>query len=61
MCHVLSPLTRRFPPQNLADESKRYKWSAKKLSMMALFKQWAAIIAVVGTGLIMLLFRYAFS
>ena len=44
--------------KSLADESKRYKWSAKKLSMMALFKQWAAIIALVGTLLIVLLFRY---
>jgi len=44
--------------KSLADESKRYKWSAKKLSMMALFKQWAAVIAMIGTVLIVLLFRF---
>jgi len=46
--------------KNLADESKRYKWSTKKLSMMALYKQYAGLITVVGIGLLILFIRYYF-
>ena len=44
--------------KSLADESKRYKWSAKKLSMMALYKQYAGLIAVVAIVFIVLIARF---
>ena len=46
--------------KNLSDESKRYKWSAKKMSMMALYRQHAGLIAVIGVALIILLLRYLY-
>lgn len=44
--------------KNLASESKRYKWGAKQLSMTALMKQWAPLVAIVLLALILLGVRY---
>lgn len=46
--------------KNLAADSKKYKWGAKKLSMMALIQQYIPIIAIVAVVLVILLIRYAF-
>ena len=40
--------------KNLASESKRFKWNSKKLSMMALYKQYAPFI-VVGVVILVIL------
>ena len=47
--------------KNLADESKRYKWSAQKLSLMALIKQYAVMITIFGIIAIVLFFRLFYS
>eukprot|EP00606_Chrysophyceae_sp_TOSAG23-5_P001440 GSChrysophyteH2.ASY1.ANO1.975.1 assembled CDS len=46
--------------KSLADESKRYKWCvhAKKLSMMALYKQYAPALAVTGIVLLILAAKF---
>ena len=44
--------------KNLASESKKYKWVAKKLSMMALWKQWAPLITIGVLALLILLVRF---
>jgi vesicle transport protein SEC22 len=44
--------------KNLADESKKYKWGAKKLSMMALWKQYAPLVAIGVLALLVLLLRF---
>jgi vesicle transport protein SEC22 len=44
--------------KNLASESKKYKWGAKKLSMMALWKQWAPLIAIGVLALLILVVRF---
>lgn len=44
--------------KNLADESKKYKWGAKQLSMTALFKQYAPLIAIVVLALLVLGVRF---
>jgi vesicle transport protein SEC22 len=44
--------------KNLASESKRYKWSAKKLSLHALYKQYAPIIGIAVVALIILIIRF---
>ena len=47
--------------RNLVSDSKKYKWGAKKLSMMALYRQYAPILAVVLLCVIVLILRYYFS
>jgi vesicle transport protein SEC22 len=44
--------------KNLASESKRYKWGAKKLSMMALYKQWAPLVVIAILAVVVLLIRF---
>jgi vesicle transport protein SEC22 len=44
--------------KSLSDESKRYKWSAKKLSFMALVKQWSVAIALLLVVIIILYIRF---
>jgi vesicle transport protein SEC22 len=44
--------------KNLASDSKKYKWGAKKLSMLALYRQYAPFIAVGGLCLAVLVIRY---
>jgi hypothetical protein len=44
--------------RTLSSESKKYKWDAKKLSVMALMKQWAPLVAIILLAVILLLIRY---
>mmetsp|Transcript_1021 Transcript_1021/g.2257 ORF Transcript_1021/g.2257 Transcript_1021/m.2257 type:complete len:225 (+) Transcript_1021:167-841(+) len=44
--------------KNLANESKKYKWGAKQLSMMALWKQWLPLIVIAGLAIIVLAVRF---
>ncbi len=44
--------------KNLASESKKYKWSAKKLSLTALWKQYAPLVVIVGIILIIIIIRF---
>ena len=44
--------------KNLANESKQYKWGAKKLSTMALWRQYAPFLAIIGVIILIILFRY---
>ena len=46
--------------KNLASESKRFKWNSKKLSMMALYKQYAPFIIVGGVILAILIINWYF-
>jgi len=46
--------------KNLADQSKKYKWGAKKLSMMALWKQYMPLIVLISLGLLVLIIRWYF-
>ena len=46
--------------KNLADQSKKYKWGAKKLSMMALWKQYMPLVVLVSLGLLVLIIRWKF-
>jgi vesicle transport protein SEC22 len=46
--------------KNLADQSKKYKWGAKKLSMMALWKQYMPLIVLISLGLFFLIIRWYF-
>lgn len=47
--------------RNLVSDSKKYKWGAKKLSMMALYRQYAPILAIVLLCVIVLILRYYFN
>ena len=44
--------------KNLASESKKYKWGAKQLSLLALYKQWAPLLLIVALGLVFLAIRF---
>jgi vesicle transport protein SEC22 len=44
--------------KNLAADSKKYKWGAKKLSIMALWRQWAPLAAIGVLALIVLTVRF---
>jgi vesicle transport protein SEC22 len=44
--------------QNLANESKKYNWGAKQLSMLAWWKHWAPMISVVVIALIVVIYRF---
>eukprot|EP01034_Spumella_vulgaris_P023181 gene23181-29375_t len=44
--------------QDLAEESKKYKWGAKQLSWMALLKQFAPLIALVTIAIVILALRF---
>lgn len=44
--------------KNLATESQKYKWGAKQLSAMALFKQWAPLIAILVLAAVVLGIRF---
>eukprot|EP01035_Chromulina_nebulosa_P020998 gene20998-27211_t len=44
--------------QNLASESKKYNWGAKKLSLLALYKQYAPLLAIGFLGIVILGIRY---
>jgi len=44
--------------KNLASESKRYKWGAKKLSAMALYKQYAPLIVIGVLAVVVLAIRF---
>jgi len=44
--------------KNLANESKQYKWGAKKLSTMALWRQYAPFLTIGGVIILVILFRY---
>ena len=44
--------------KNLANESKQYKWGAKKLSAMALWRQYAPFLVVIAVIILIILFRY---
>lgn len=44
--------------KNLASESKKYKWGAKQLSLMALYKQWAPLIVIAVLALLVLAYRF---
>ena len=44
--------------KSLADESKRYKWSAKKLSMMALLKQYSVLGFILLIVIVILYIRF---
>mmetsp|Transcript_18319 Transcript_18319/g.19087 ORF Transcript_18319/g.19087 Transcript_18319/m.19087 type:complete len:228 (+) Transcript_18319:30-713(+) len=46
--------------KTLAEDSKKYKWGAKKLSVMALYKQYLPIIVLVGLAVIGLIIRFTF-
>ena len=46
--------------RNLSSESKKYKWGAKQLSMMALLKQYAPLAAIIFVGIIILFVRFYF-
>ena len=46
--------------KNLAEKSKKYKWGAKKLSMMALWKQYMPLVVLVSLGLLVLIIRWKF-
>jgi vesicle transport protein SEC22 len=44
--------------KNLATDSKKYKWGAKKLSLMAWYKQWAPVFAIALIIVIVFVVRY---
>ena len=44
--------------KNIASESKRYKWGAKQLSMMALFKQYLPLIVIAVLAIIIIIIRF---
>jgi vesicle transport protein SEC22 len=44
--------------KSLAQDSKKYKWGAKKLSLMAWWKQYAPFTALGGVAVILLLAHY---
>lgn len=44
--------------KNLANESKKYKWDAKKLSMMALYKQYLPLVVLIVVVFLILGIRY---
>lgn len=44
--------------KNIASESKRYKWGAKKLSVMALYKQYAPLILIGVLAVVVLVIRF---
>lgn len=44
--------------KNLADESKKYKWGAKKLSTMALFRQYAPLVGFVLLATLIVVVRF---
>lgn len=54
--HKLDDISARS--KDLADDSKRMKWGAKKLNTMALLKQWAPLIAIVGVVIIILFLKF---
>jgi vesicle transport protein SEC22 len=47
--------------KNLVSDSKKYKWGAKKLATMALWKQWAPMIALAVLGVLLLGARYYYN
>ena len=47
--------------KNLASDSKKYRWGAKKLSMMALYRQYAPFVAVAGIVVVVIFMRYYFG
>jgi len=47
--------------KNLASDSKKYKWGAKKLSLMALYKQYAPFIAIGVLVVLVIFLRYYFG
>jgi vesicle transport protein SEC22 len=47
--------------KNLTEDSKKYRWGAKKLSMMALYRQYAPFIAIGVLALVVLLGRFYFG
>jgi len=44
--------------KNLATESKKYKWGAKQLSIMALWKQWLPLVVIGALAIIVLAVRF---
>eukprot|EP00599_Poterioochromonas_sp_BG-1_P003808 CAMPEP_0173153314 /NCGR_PEP_ID=MMETSP1105-20130129/12783_1 /TAXON_ID=2985 /ORGANISM="Ochromonas sp., Strain BG-1" /LENGTH=173 /DNA_ID=CAMNT_0014069219 /DNA_START=264 /DNA_END=785 /DNA_ORIENTATION=- len=44
--------------KNLSNESKKYSWGAKQLSLMAQFKQWAPFIAIGVIVVLVLAIRF---
>ena len=42
----------------MSSESKKYKWGAKQLSLMAMYKQYLPLAIVVGIGLLLLILLY---
>lgn len=44
--------------RDLTEDSKKYKWGAKKLNTMAMFKQYAPIAAVVGVVVLILFLKF---
>lgn len=44
--------------KNLANESKKYNWGAKQLSLLALYKQYAPIAVVAVLALLILFFKF---
>lgn len=44
--------------KNLASESKRYKWGAKKLTAMAIYKQYAPLAVIALLAIIVLVVRF---
>lgn len=46
--------------KGLAEESKKYKWGAKQLSMMALFKQYLPIIVIATCAIVILAIRFLY-
>jgi len=47
--------------KNLVNDSKKYKWNAKKLSLMALYRQYAPLLAVGMLVIIVIFLRYYYG